>query len=383
MKRAVVLTLSLLAITAASAADLVQLMPPADLTVTLYPGQTRALVREVRQVHLEQGDNLLSFSWGAAAIDVSSVALAMPDGDVGEATRPTGQDQTLLWRVMSAHARQVEVTFSYFLDGCKWSTAYELALEADGKTATLSGWLKLENATGMPLRQARLQIATVGPSIIDSVNGDALPVGETAVEAPLLPGLADIAAGDTVVRQFLSLAGLPAAFHYRYQADKLGGAVKKVLTLSLPEKGLGGLPALPAGALILYGIEDDGIPLLRTTLTFQPGRTLDVDLGAEADVVVERKLMNVTRSNFETDRYGRLIGSDTAEEYLLTVHNHLSSDVKLEVAETVLSTWELQPTVKPVLTDLNAAHFELPVKADDSAELRLSFVKHSGSRARK
>ena len=48
--------------------------------------------------------------------------------------------------------------------------------------------------------------------------------------------------------------------------------------------------------------------------------------------------MNTARTNFETDRFGHITGSDTTEDCTLSIRNRLAGAIALEWTETVLST---------------------------------------------
>lgn len=376
MKRLMLLCVLAVAAGRVFAADVVQLLPPAAMIVTVYPGQTRALVRETRPVDLPRGDSVVSFSWAASNVDPSSAALTIDDVAVGEAVRVAGQDKAVSWRVTSAQAARREAAVTYFLDGLKWYPSYRLWLAADGKTARLAGYLHLTNETGGDLPAALVQVALAGPGALE-----ATPPGAVAAPPPV-HGLAEpvsIANGATVVRPLLQIDQVPAATHYLYQPDRFGGAVERLLVLNLPE----GLAGLPDGALTIYSPDAQATPLSGTQLSYQPGQELKVDLGPEPDVVVERKLVNTARSNFDTDRFGRLTGSDTTEDYSLSVRDRLESPISLEFTETVLSTWELKSPVPPTNSDSSWAEFDLPVAPDQPVEMKYTLVKHSGSRVKK
>jgi hypothetical protein len=359
------------------AVDLIQLAAPSALTLTLYPGQTRAMVREVRQVNLPVGDNTISFSWTAAGVDAEGASLTLAGAAVGNAVRATGQDRALLWHVNCPQAVRGEAAITYFVDGCKWSSSYGLWLQPDGRTARLVGFLHLDNETGVDLRQAQVQVAVAGAGIIDRVGGDdaaATTPGVATVHA--LAGPLNLDNGETTVRPLLEIDQVPATVHYLYQADRFNGAVERLLALDLPV----GLAGLPEGTLTVFGAADDDVPLFDTQLSYQPGQELKLDLGPEPDVVVERKLMNTARSNFETDRFGRFTGSDMTEDYLLEVRNHLGDPITVEITEMVLSTWALKSSLQPDKTDTSSAEFDLRVPPEQPVQLTFTLVKHSGSR---
>jgi len=363
--------LVLLATTTAFAVELIQVTPPSDTTLTLYPGQTRALVRETLPVALSVGDNTISFSWTNPSIDAASVTLILAEAGVGDAVR-AGDGKLLQWKITSSQARQAEATVSYSLDGCKWAPLYQASLGADGKSS-LRGLVQLTNDSGAELKNVRVQVALSSPGMIDAAEpSPAAKLYEVAEPVSLSPGA-------TITRPFLQVEGLPACQRYVYQADAYAGKVERLLTLSLPDQ----LRNLPEGALTVYGPDDSGIPVFRTQLTYQPGQELEMDLGPESDVIVERKLMTTQRSNIETDRFGRVSGSDTTEEYLITARNRTGCDLNLEIVEMLLSTWELRSLPAVARVELNQAHFNLPLAANGAAELKMTFIKHSGTRVKK
>ncbi|MEN6544858.1 MAG: hypothetical protein ABFE07_02360 [Armatimonadia bacterium] len=370
MKR-LALSLVVLATTTAFAVELVQVTPPASTTLSLYPGQTRALVRETRPVTLAAGETTLSFSWTSPAIDPASVTLALAEAGVGDAVR-AGDGKLLQWKVTSPQARQAEATVSYSLEGCKWVPLYQASLSADGR-ASLRGFVQVTNDSGAALKNVRVQVAISGPGMIDATEPSAA-AKLYAVEEPI-----SLSPGETITRPFLQMEALPATQRYVYQADAYAGKVERLLTLNLPDQ----LRNLPEGALTVYGPDDGGIPLFRTQLTYQPGQELEMDLGPEPDVIVERKLMATQRTNIETDRFGRVSGSDTTEEYLITARNRTGCDLNLEVIEMLLSTWELRSLPAVARVELNQALFSLPVTANGAAELKMTLIKHSGTRVKK
>lgn len=372
--------LALCALTVASAADLTQLLDGGRLSLTLYPGQTRALVRERRTLQLPAGDSLLAFTWSTGRVDAATVTLAAPGAVVGEALRPAGQDKALQWRVSSPAAAEAQVTVSYFLDGCKWQPVYRLWLGPDGRGARLEGWVQLTNESGQELRPAEVQIAVEGAGVIDRVGGDGTAQAPSGLYRLTPPGTLPV--GDTRTWQFLTAETLPVAVEYRYEIERYKGAVERLLCLD-PTKlatGSGALP--PAGALSVYGAAQDTVPLVVTRLETPPGKTLEVDLGAEPDVVVERKQTAYQRSNFERDRIGKVSGFDTQEEYDFSIRNHLAGPITLRVTEMLLSTWELRGDRAPDQKENSTVAWVLPVPGASSAALGFTLVKHSGTRVK-
>ncbi|NPV49118.1 MAG: DUF4139 domain-containing protein [Armatimonadetes bacterium] len=366
--RCLVLTALTLCYATCYAADLVQLAGAGRTVLTLYPGQTRALVRETRQVTLPAGDSSLWFSWTTAKIDAATVALSVPNATVGEAVRPAGQDKTFVWRLSTASENTVTAVLTYMLDGCRWQPNYRLWIPAAGGPARLEGFLRLTNETGVDLAGVSVQAAVVGAG------------PEAVTQLYTLPEVCTVAQGETCTWPFVAAADVGSTVEYRYGADQYGGNVERVLRLSLDPETQRAVALLPAGSLTVYDAADDSAPLLLANLNFGGGYGMELDLGPEPDIVVHRKLMNMARSNIEQDRIGKVCGSDTQEDYEIQVRNHLTTPIDLRITELLTSNWELQSDLAPYEKGPTVARFALPVEPGAQAGLKFTLVKHSGTR---
>ncbi|MBU0611373.1 MAG: hypothetical protein KKI08_26070 [Armatimonadetes bacterium] len=354
-------------------AEVVQLVRPGEALLTLQPGSARALVRETRALTLPAGESSVSFSWTAANVDWSSVALSLAEGAVGEASRMPGQDKTLVWQVNMPRAATTEAVVSYFLDGVKWLPSYVLTLNAAEGWALLESSVRLTNETGAPLRGVCVQIGPPGVALADR---PAAP--EPAARPSATPASAEPGATTTI--PYMSIPDIPAVIHYTYRAER-SGHVERALRLGLDQVGLAATE-VPDGPMLIQDAADPQVPIFRTQLDFQPGKEFEVALGPEPDVVVERKLLSSKRNNLDFDRFGRVTGLDTTEEFLISARNHLDRAITLEVVETVLSTWDLKGP-DPAQRETSSARWDLPVGPAANVKLRFSLVKHSGTRVKK
>jgi hypothetical protein len=354
-------------------AEVVQLVRPGETVLTLQPGSTRALVRETRALQLPAGESAVSFSWIGANVDWSSVALSLEQGAVGEVSRAPGQDKTLVWQVSMPQAGTTAAVVSYFLEGVKWQPAYVLTFSPAEGQALLESSIRLTNDTGTALRQVCLQIGAPGMALADQPERPASP-------AQCLSAMVSIEPGATVVVPFATIPGIPAAMRYVYQAER-SGTVAQILRLGLDQVGVTATE-LPDGPMLIQHVDNPQIPLFNTQLDFEPGKEFEVAMGPEPELVVERKLVSSKRSNFDFDRFGRITGLDTAEEVLITAHNHLACAVTLEVIETILSTWDLKGP-ETAKRETSWVQWDMPAAAGAVAELRFSLVKHAGTRVKK
>ncbi len=352
--------------------EIAYIWEPGKMTVTLLPGSSRALIRETRLLELPAGNNELSFAWAKANIDISSVRLSLERGVVGEAIRSAGQERMLIWRVELPQTGTIQATLSYFVEGLKWQPSYLLFLEEPADCARLEGQLLLMNETGIAFRCAEWQMGIPGPALAEQPSQQ--PAAFFASSACLEPG-------EQALVPFVSWRDIPARCRYVYQADRYGQNVERLLQLRLNQIG-STAPYLPAGPMLIMSAQEPAMPLYKTKLDFQPGQDYEIDLGPEPDIVVERKLLSSRRSNFDFDRFGRVTGLDTTEEILIVARNRLGKDIQLDIIETMLSTWEYKGP-PPAEKETSAYRWELLLPQGQSAELRFTVIKHSGTRAKK
>lgn len=364
------------------AAELSTLAGPAEMTVTLYPGQSRAQVTEVRTVRLPAGESLLALTWAGAKVDPASTALEVEGAEVLEALRPPGLERGMQWRVKSAQARVVQSRVTYAVEGLKWQPTYELHLGGQGEPATLVGLVAVTNESGLRLSQARVKVAIEGLGMVDRLGGAA--AGETAPEPAWMAQVThpcSLAPGASALWEFLRLGPLPVEHLYRYEPERAATSITRTLQLSLPAGQGPGLQGLPPGALALY--EGGEVPALLTQLAPQAGKPLEIALGTEPDLIIERTLVSSLRSNFETDRTGRVSGLDTTETYELRLRNRTAAEVVVQATETVLSTWELKGPRPPEEQDATSATFRLAVRAGEEISLQFTLIKYAGTRVKK
>ncbi|NCC24043.1 MAG: DUF4139 domain-containing protein [Deltaproteobacteria bacterium] len=65
---------------------------------------------------------------------------------------------TLAWLVSNQGPTTQDIQVSYVASQIRWETDYVLALDKDGRTASLTGWATIDNKTGKAFKGARLQL---------------------------------------------------------------------------------------------------------------------------------------------------------------------------------------------------------------------------------
>lgn len=380
MSRARVLLCIALGLAAASlalAGPSIQLLAPVgDTQVVLYSVGPLVMVRQQVQVHLDAGDNRITFTWAGAKIDAASVRLSTPPGlSVGGSTRPAGTEKTLAWDVAADAEGDYQITVMYLLSDLKWSPSYRLTYALGSTIVRLEGCLTLTNESGLALEDVEAQLVLGRPG---SAPSEAEPLTPTAFA---LSDMRDLPLGARFRTPFLPPMSLPVHLVYRIDSERAAQTVQRILVVQPPASGSLAQEALPKGALEVILADARGLirPLLTTELSYKPTEEFELALPPEADVLVERVMLDQRKQSVEFDRLGRVSGFDTVEHYRIEVRNRRPEAVDLEVVEAVLDTWDFATRALHTAED-GKVIMQLSVPAGEQAALEFTLTKHSGSR---
>ena len=298
---------------------------------------------------------------------------------------------TLIWTLQNTGAGQHRVETSYLAGQLAWNADYVLTVGRDDKAADLDGWVTLTNNSGTSFRNAGLQL----------VAGDLNRVKQ-AVDQMRLAGRADSVAtapppmsqesfsdyhlytlerktsinnAETKQVSMLSGSGVPVrkryvvdgqAFYYRNRRHP-GAPIKDVVQVfyqlrNEQSSGLG-MP-MPAGTVRVYqadsrgGVQFVGEDAINHT---PKDEALNLKIGHAFDVVCERKQIDFQQ-----------ISSSVYEfEYEITLRNHKTSAIAVEVNEPIGGTWRMLQSSHPwTKTDAWAAQFTVPVPVDGATLLK-------------
>jgi hypothetical protein len=357
---------------------LFQLAPAASQAVTLYLGSDRCVVRETTRLSLPAGRTELRFRWGDANLDPATIGLVAP-ADVRVSGYRAHRDEagTYAWDVDADAPGEREFTASYNLRGLTWTPTYELTFDAAAGTATLIGRLQLSNDSHLPLREARFQLCTTTPIIVE-------PLGVTA-GGELTHLYADLPTV-TVLQgwqrrlPFLRMEGIPARTVYRADPDNTAAEVRRILKVDLRQTPLPG--ALPRGHVEVWETLADAS---RRAVGADLAQVLDADtelsLGSERRLVFDRKVMAHRKTDFEFDRMGRVAGFDTCDDIRDRFRNHTAATVRVELIERAAGKWDLRADTVPTRRDVSELRWEFDLPAGAQRDLPFALVRHSGTRA--
>ena len=297
---------------------------------------------------------------------------------------------TLVWTLENSGAARHRVEASYLATELAWNADYVLTVARDDRAADLDGWVTLRNGSGTSFRNASLQLVAGDLNRVRSSTVSGLPSGaagrmmdavqvaqESFSEYHLytLGRKTSINNSETKQVSMLGATAVPVVkryvvdgqqFYYR-NAQHPGAPLKDVVQVYYQlrndtKNGLG-MP-MPAGNVRVYQADSKGNLQFvgEDRISHTPAdETINLKIGNAFDVVCERK-----QTDFEK------IGSSTYEsEYEITLRNHKTRAVTVEVNEPIGGTWRLlQSSVPGMKTDAWAAQFVVPVPADGSATLK-------------
>jgi hypothetical protein len=298
---------------------------------------------------------------------------------------------TLIWTIENGGATRHRVEASYLASKLSWQADYVFTVARDDRSGDLNGWVTLTNGSGTAFRNATLQL------VAGDLNRVRQQLGRAAMEASARMADAAKAAmaeesfsdyhlytlgrkttiNNNQTKQVSMLEGtdVPVAKRYVVEGQRYyyhnqqhpGAPIKDNVQVYYQFKndqkaGLG-IP-MPAGVLRVYqqdskgGVQFVGEDRIAHT---PKDETLNVKIGNAFDVVAERNQIDF-----------RKIASNVYEfEYEITLRNHKSQAVAVEVNEPVGGTWQMvRSSHQWTKTAAWAAQFSVPVAADGSATLK-------------
>jgi hypothetical protein len=299
---------------------------------------------------------------------------------------------TLLWSLENRGPGAQKVEATYLTRGLNWKADYVAVLDNKDKNLDLSGWVTLDNQSGVTYQNARLKLvagdlnrvveeykardASVGQMELAARVASPAPFAEqtffeyhlyslqrpTTIKQQQTKQVSLLSADKIPVTKRYIFFGAPRYFQTRYTGllpkQKVGVFVeianKKEHNLGMP---------LPKGTLRVYKADGDG------SLQFIGEDRIDhtpkdemvkIKMGDAFDVVGERK---------QTD--WRKIADNLYEAaFEISLRNHKEEPVSVRVIEPMMRDWEiLSSSHRHEKTDAHTAEFEIPVAKDGETKL--------------
>jgi len=365
-----------------------------DKLLRKYVGRTVTLVRrqsDGREVEIPA--QLISYNnapvWkinGEIVTGLGADHIRFPELPGNLYSRPT-----LIWTLDNTGAARHRVEASYLAGQLAWNADYVLTVARDDKAGDLDGWVTVRNGSGTSFKNASLQFVAgdlnrVRQELNKSMDR-AMPAASPMAERTMLQeSFSDyhlytlgrkttVNNNETKQVSMLNATAFPIQkryvvegqqFYYR-NAQHPGSPLKDIVQVYYQLKnetkaGLG--QPMPAGTVRVYQADSrGGLQFVgEDRIDHTPkDETINLKIGNAFDVVCERKQTDFQR-----------VGSNVYEfEYEVTLRNHKTTAVTVEVNEPIGGSWRmLQASHAWTKTDAWAAQFKVPVAADGTAVVR-------------
>ncbi len=313
--------------------------------------------------------------------------LAFPDVPTDLRDQPT-----LILHLSADAAGPGTFELSYLTGGLAWNADYVADIGTDGKSMDLNGWVTLTNSSGIPYRQAQVQLVAGELNRVQEVMPpmqmkamamaappDMMPQEEALDEYHLytLPRPTDILNNQTKQVALLSAPRVPVTREllvrgqpYVYQSESPDGWSKLPVesTLRFDNKGGSlGVP-LPKGVVRVYSKDSRGNAQFvgEDAIDHTPkNETLTLKLGESFDVTARRKQTDFKKRS-GTSAYNYVYEA----AFELELKNAKSDAVTVKVLEQIPGDWDLvEESQRHTKESASLASWQVQVPADGSATL--------------
>jgi hypothetical protein len=296
---------------------------------------------------------------------------------------------TLIWTLDNTGGTRHRVEASYLANRLSWIADYVLTVARDDKTADIDGWVTVTNGSGTSFKNAQLQLVAgdlnrVRPQLMNALEERAAaPAAQTpkmSQEAFSEYHLYTVGRKTTInnaeTKQVSMLGATGFAVQKRYivdgnyafyrSAQRTGSPIKNDVEVFYQFKneaktGLG-MP-MPAGAVRVYQADSKGgLQFVgEDRIDHTPkDEMLNLKIGNAFDVTCERR---------QTD-FDRIADNVYEIAYEITLRNHKTAPVTVEVNEPIGGSWRmLQSSFPAEKTAAFAARFNVPVTPDGTSTL--------------
>ncbi len=321
---------------------------------------------------------------GEIVTGLSADHMRFPDLPGNLYSRPT-----LIWTLDNKGGPSQRVEASYLAGRLQWNADYVLTVARDDTLGDIDGWVTLVNSSGTPFRHAKLQLVAgdlnrVRAAMSKAVALEPLQRADAAAPAMTQEPLSDyhlysldrktsINNNETKQVSMLSATGFPVRKRYVvdgqsyfYRSPHPGAPTRDQVQvfygLRNEEKVGLGLP-MPAGTIRVYQTDSKGgVQFVgEDRIDHTPkDEEITLKIGNAFDVTCERR-----QTDFE-----RIAPNVYEFEYDITLRNHKTIPVTVDVNEPIGGTWRMvRASQRWTKTDAWAAHFAVPVSVDGTSVL--------------
>lgn len=374
MKKVIILAVAVLmsASAAAEARTKLVALPEREAVTIRFDNPAATLVEEERVLTLQEGENLVDFSWRGVQIDPDSIRLALMThpGKVTllSVSYPPGE-AALVWRIHSEGAWEEKVRITYLLSYIDRLITYKGVASKDEKVLDLEAFLVLRNFSGEDFKDARVVLG----------QGDPFN-GQTAHE-------------ETRQIHFLTAQGIPIKKTFTWDAALKPWEPKRLDTdVGIPvhyvienNKGSGmGKDHLWDGKVRVFQYDglDDGQSGTIFLGEDQVGITpvdgeMRIYIGDSRDVAVTQVKVKDQRINPRPSRH-KVVLYDTEEEVRTEVENFKDTDVTVDLIQHIPGEWEMGKTsMEYDKKDANTLVYKVLVPAKGKKEITFNYNRRN------
>ncbi len=287
---------------------------------------------------------------------------------------------TLFWNYLSDYSGKLDCRVGYQTVGLNWDAEYVGLLDAKETNLDLSGWASIDNNSGKTYRDAKLkliagEINRVQPTrkgmdedMSIRVMGSPMAAGfeeKRFFEYHMytLPRTATLADNENKQISLFEPASTTVKKVYYYRPERSATDVQVVVEfVNSTQTGLG-MP-LPAGRVRLFKADSDGSLILlgEDQIDHTPkDEKMSLTVGTAFDIKGEETLVNQTQVSKKVED----------REFNLELRNRKAEDVTIKIEKVLWGFWEItQSTHEYKKKDANTITFEVPVKADSTANVK-------------
>ncbi len=365
---ALVAAVACLAAPSAIARTKLAALPQREATVIRLDNPRATLVEEERVVPLQEGDNLVDFSWRGVRVDPDSIRLALlthpEDVALLSVSYPPGED-ALLWRIHSKGSWEERVRISYLLSDIDRLVEYKGVTGVGEGVLDLQGHLVLRNFSGEDFELAEVDLGR-GETLTRSVSHEETRKARLfrAREVPIRKTFTwDAAVQPWEPARVEQAVGIPV--HYVLRNEEGSGLGRGALwggkVRVYQEDGHGGT--------IFLG--EDRIP------STPEGAEARIYIGDSRDVSVTQHKTQEDRINPRPSRY-RVRLYDTEEVVVAEVKNFKNRAVAVDLVEHIPGEWEMVEASQSFeKRDATTLVFRVEVPASGVREVRYHYHRRN------
>ena len=328
------------------------------------------------------GDAVLKRADGSVIVLKSNTifTVSFPSLPEGLITRPT-----LVWTLKNDAAEKQRIEVAYLANGVNWHAEYVAVVDASDKKLELSGWVSIDNRSGVAYKDAKLKLVAgdvnrvvprpsgvlVRAKAMDALNrvgaGGFKEKSFFEYHMYTLQRPATVANNETKQISLFPAANADAAKKYVFDGARYGKKTRVYLEFENGEAAGLGMP-LPKGKIRVFKKDSDGsLEFVGEDLIDHTPKDEEVKvfLGNAFDIVGER----VRKSMRE------IAASAREEAFLIKIRNHKKEKVSVTVVEHPYGDWTItKSSSKYIKKDAGTVEFNLEVQPGAEAEISYTLL---------